>query len=79
MPMQTITSAFARSLSAVVRMVSMSASEIEEGRCTHPRKSLPAPSPDRSRALAAWAFSFISGVRTTPVLEMSNFSVFIVI
>ena len=75
MPMQMITSAFSRSFAACFSMASIRSGVIDEGRCTQPRKSLPAPLPDSSRALAACALACIAAETATPVLEMSNFRV----
>ena len=51
--------------------------EIDDGRCTHPRKSLPAPLPEWSSALAACALAFMSAVTSMPDLRMSRVKVFI--
>ena len=48
------------------------------GRCTQPRKSLPAPLPECSRALAACALASMSAEISMPVLAMSNFTFFII-
>ncbi len=77
MPMQTIRSALARSFAAAASMAASCSSSIDEGRCTQPRKSLPAPSPEWSRALAACVRAFVSSVRATPDAAMSSFSIFI--
>ena len=77
MPMQTITSAFSRSLAACVRMASICFSSIDEGRFTQPRKSFPAPFFECRSALASSALRCISAGTTTPDFEMSSLIAFI--
>ncbi len=72
MPTHTMTSAAARRRAAAAPMAASSGSLIDEGRCTHPRKSLPAPSREWSSALAARALSRIVSGIPMPDPEVSS-------